>query len=77
MWSRFEGAIHAYSSKAIFFQSWYWEAGLWFPSSQVRIEPDGDMFFVVEIRDWLTEKNGLLEFAQYSAEELELMRGPK
>ena len=76
-WSRFEGVIHVDSPKAIFFQSHYWEEGTWFPKSQVRIAKDGDFFHIVEVRDWLTEKNGLLEFSYYSAEHMEAMNAPR
>lgn len=74
MWTRFEGVIHAYSPKAIFFQSWYWEEGLWLPASQIRWYADGELTYVIEMRDWLADKNGLLEFTQYSAQHMESLR---
>lgn len=75
MWSRFEGVIHAHSAKAIFFQSWYWEEGLWLPKSQVRMFEDGESDYVIDVRDWLAEKNGLMEFTPYTAQQIGQIHG--
>lgn len=69
MWSRFEGIIVGHSAKAILFQGWYWEAPVWLPTSQTRLYPDEDSY-VVDVRDWLTEKRGILEFTSYTEEQL-------
>jgi hypothetical protein len=75
MWSRFEGRIEQTSSKAILFQSHYWDAPLWFPMSQIRIFPDGEFFHVIDVRDWLTDKRNILEFTPYAAEQIEAING--
>lgn len=74
-WSTFEGVIITHTAKAVLFQSWYWEDGMWFPTSQVRWQEDGPVSCVIEVRDWLANKNGLLEFTQYTSQQLEVMRG--
>lgn len=73
MWSRFEGVVLTHSEKAIFFQSWYWEDGIWLPRSQVRMFEDGDFSHIVDVRDWLTDKRNLMEFTPYTAQQIEAM----
>lgn len=70
MWSRFEGLIHVHSGKAVLFQSWYWDAAMWLPKSQIKIHEDGDITFVVDVRDWLVDKRNILEFTHYSEEHI-------
>lgn len=67
----FEGSILGSTSKAVEFQSVYWEGGVWFPKSQVEIEEDGDMTIVLKVKDWLTRKRGILEFTHYGQKEIE------
>lgn len=73
--STFEGVIETYTSKAILFHGWYWEAPIWLPRSQITLEEDSGISFVVHVKDWLCNKKGLLEFTPYSAEEIERMDG--
>lgn len=72
VWSTFEGVITKSSGAAICFKGQYWEGEVWFPRSQTIVEDD-DEGVVVKIKDWLTKKNGLLEFTHYGAAELEAM----
>lgn len=75
MWTTFEGMITKSSSAAVCFQGQYWGGDLWFPRSQVEIEQDlpEEGTVVIKVKDWLTKKNGLLEFTNYSAEEIAAM----
>lgn len=75
--TRFEGVILADSAKAIYFQSHYWDDATWLPKSQIVMYEDGDFFWVVEVNDWLANKNGLLEFSHYSAEQMEKINGAR
>ncbi len=61
------------TARAVRFQSFYWDAPVFFPKSQVEITPDGDMSVVLKVKDWLTAKRGLLEFTSYSEEEIQKM----
>lgn len=69
----FEGVVHFRSPKAILFQGQYWHASMWLPLSQVSMEPDGEIHWVIHVREWLCEKKNLLEFSEYSEEEIEAM----
>lgn len=72
----FEGRLELVTPKAIRFQSHYWEAPLWFPLSQVFIEPDSEddeSVVILKVKDWLANKRGLLEFTAYNKAELEAM----
>ena len=72
--STFEGVIHVNTPKAVLFECVYWDGTLWLPRSQIEIDPDaGGLFVVVHVKDWLVRKRGLLEFTQYSAEEIAKM----
>jgi hypothetical protein len=71
MWYTFEGVVHADTPKAIFFQSHYWEEGMWLPKSQLKIEADGDFFHLVKVRNWLMKKNNMFEFHFYPLEFME------
>ncbi len=71
----FEGIIHNSSGKAILFQSHYWEAPLWLPRSQLWLNQDSEDEWVIRVKDWLCEKKDLMEFVQYTQEQLELMDG--
>lgn len=67
----FEGYVEARSPKAMLFQSHYWEAPVWFPTSQIEVEHEESGGVVVRVKDWLTRKRGILEFTHYTAEYLE------
>lgn len=69
-WTTFEGVITKSSMAAICFKGQFWEGEVWFPRSQTIVEDDEDGV-VVKVKDWLTKKNGLLEFTHYNAAELE------
>lgn len=67
----FEGFIHVFTGRAMLFQSHYWDGPVWFPTSQTEIEPDGDMFVVIRVKDWLPRKRGILEFTHYGEHDIE------
>lgn len=67
----FEGHILRNTGKAVEFQSVYWEGGIWFPTSQVQIEEDGDMAVIIRVNDWLVKKRNILEFTHYGEKEIE------
>lgn len=71
----FEGVILFRTGAAIRFNGHYWMGSLWFPISQVIIEPDNEDTgsVVIHVKDWLAKKRQLLEFTHYSAEEIEAM----
>ena len=75
----FEGVILFRTGAAIRFNGHYWgedaSCALWFPISQVTIEPDNEDTgsVVLHVKDWLAKKRQLLEFTHYSAEEIEAM----
>lgn len=74
--STFEGVILVQTGRAVRFSCYYWEdnAALWFPTSQLRVTEEGDLgHAVIEVRDWLVNKRGLMEFTFYSQAEIELM----
>ena len=67
----FEGYVIARSSKAVMFQSVYWDGGIWFPNSQITLEEDGDISLILCVNDWLTKKRDILEFTHYGSKEIE------
>ena len=67
----FEGRILFWTQRSIFFQCHYWEGAVFFPISQLEIEPDGDEGYVIRVRDWLTNKRGILEFTHYNEADIE------
>lgn len=72
----FEGRLELVTPRAVRFQGHFWEAPLWFPLSQITIEPDSEddpLTVVIRVRDWLALKRGLLEFTFYAKPELEAM----
>lgn len=71
----FEGIILNRTTRAIMFQSHYWGAGMWFPSSQTEVLEDEGMSVVVRVKDWLCSKKGLLEFTSYSEAEIKVLAG--
>jgi hypothetical protein len=78
MWTTFEGMVVQGTGAAVLFQGQYWGGPLWFPRSQVIIEEDHaedypDNCVVIKVKSWLTNKNGLHEFTNYSTAELEAM----
>jgi len=77
MWTRFEGTVETHSPKAVLFWCWYWESPMWFPISQVKLTPDGEMSYVIDVREWLTDKNGILEFTPYTAQQIEAIVGAR
>lgn len=68
----FEGTVHFVTSRAILFQSYYWESPLWLPMSQIQLTQDADSDFevIVKVSPWLCGKNELEEFRYYSEEEI-------
>lgn len=75
MWSTFEGTVLQRTARGILFQSHFWDAPLWFPSSQCRTEPDGDFDVVFFVKEWLAGKRGILEFTYYSEDEIKTIAG--
>lgn len=75
MWTTFEGRIELMTGAAMRFQGVYWEGPLWFPLSQVIVEPDNEDtgHVVLKVKDWLAKKRGLLEFTHYNQHEIEAM----
>lgn len=71
----FEGVILQRTARGILFQGHFWEAPLWFPSSQTTDTPDGDFGCVFWVKDWLADKRGIYEFTYYSEEQIKLMAG--
>tara|TARA_Y100000310_G_scaffold324866_1_gene387318 strand:+ start:9931 stop:10173 length:243 start_codon:yes stop_codon:yes gene_type:complete len=71
--SQFEGTVIGESVSAVLFQGVYWAGGVWLPKSQIRLEEDlPDSFFqILYVKDWLANKNGILEFTEYSESEIE------
>ena len=72
----FEGIPVFYTPAAVLFHGVYWEAPLWLPLSQIEMIPDGEVYYVVHVKAWLTQKNDLREFTFYTAEEI-AEKGPK
>lgn len=70
-WTTFEGYVLVRTGKAVMFQSYYWDGGLWFPMSQSILERDGEDTWTIKVKDWLTKKNGIEEFTPYDAEQIE------
>ena len=68
----FEGHITNHSAAAIAFHGHYWGGPMWFPRSQVELVADGGGY-VLRVRDWLANKRGLLEFTEYTSEQVEAM----
>ncbi len=68
----FIGRVIATSTKAIFFQDWFWWNPLWLPLSQIDIEedPEGDEK-IVRVSHWLSTKNDLREFTEYDEKSIE------
>lgn len=73
--NQFEGVIHVTSGKAIFFQSHYWDSPIWLPRSQIFLREESEYEYVVLVKDWLCNKKGLMEFTQYSEQQIEEMDG--
>ena len=72
--STFEGNVLVNTGRALRFQGYYWDGPLWFPTSQLTVTEEGELgHMVIEVRDWLVKKRGLLEFTQYDAEQIEKM----
>jgi hypothetical protein len=69
----FEGEIHTRTGRAIRFQSYYWEAPLWFPLSQVEIfqDPDAPFEVVLVAKPWIAKVKNVYEFTHYTQEEIE------
>lgn len=75
MWSTFEGIVIQRTARGVLFQSHFWDAPLWFPSSQMEIEPDGDLWVVARVKDWLITKKGMLEFTYYTEDAIKAFAG--
>lgn len=71
----FEGIILGRTARGVLFQSYYWSAPLWFPSSQAEIQEDEGLSVVFQVKDWLCNKKGLLEFTPYSEAEIKVLAG--
>lgn len=66
----FEGYVRFRTSKAILFQSYYWDDAVWFPASNAWTIPDGEDTWIIQVRDWLCLKNGIDEFTPYNEEDV-------
>lgn len=75
MWVTFEGMVLARTARGILFQGTYWDAPLWFPSSQTLDNPDGVFTCVFRVKKWLADRKGLLEFTHYSEDAIKEIAG--
>lgn len=75
MYTMFEGQVLGRSTKAVLFQSNYWEQPIWFPTSQSELIEDGETGYVIKVKPWLADKLGVLEFTYYSKEDIHKMVG--
>lgn len=73
--STFEGVTLAQTARAILFQSHYWEAPMWLPTSQIEVEVtfDEPLETVIKVKSWLCSKRGFHEFNHYTDEEIKKM----
>lgn len=65
----FEGTILTRSAKALLFWGHFWHAPMWIPMSQSTVEEDDDSH-VITISGWLSKKNDLVEFTEYTEEQM-------
>ena len=71
MWHTFEGHVHQRTQKGVLFQSHFWDAPMWFPTSQSYSQQDGEDTVVFRVKSWLAGKKDLEEFTYYDAETIE------
>ena len=71
----FEGVVEVVTPSAVKFRGVYWDGGVWFPLSQIEVTDDNEDTgaVVLQVKDWLARKRGLMEFTHYGEAEIEAM----